>query len=544
MSTNIENEQKNLQKCFEQNIQLVQNVIDEIKFKKQSVNDIFMTADPWEERLIMNFKCDFERKIIEQKSTFYADYYCRLYFLDLLHQFNYDDETKQFKQQFNIDLLNALVRELEIRLASMTAYQAAYNGDIQTVNEFLKKYPAVKDKSGPWGTTLLYCASRNSHLELVKDLIENHRCSVNAQNRQHILRAVASPHHNTGYYDENSRAGSTALHGACFYGRLDVVKYLVEHNADYYIQNQAGQIALNHAACRKEIAKYFHEVLVFGYSSNLDSFPEGPIYEQEYCQTMDCIWEYKPFSTERWFPFSEYESLEIQKSLLQSNHEFQREVYLRLVKGVYSICLMKFLRSGRNLDYHKNLAWVRCRGSSFVNFDCYALWQIFLTKHPNAASDPIFDMISIPTSYDSQFEFHLRTWYFCNAQIDDQLDKAMKYRRRFVNIKVPLISDEPLKFNLETFSFTNQQNTVCGHVRWVPKMISNNSKNRDEIIDIDEYATMSSLNPIPLTTSRLKQVSQDNEDELIETMNEDDLSNHNDRDPIENVYIFHFSIYS
>ena len=73
--TNIENEQKNLQKCFEQNIQLVQNVIDEIKFKTQSANDIFMTADPWEERLIMDFKCDFERKIIEQKSTFYADYY-------------------------------------------------------------------------------------------------------------------------------------------------------------------------------------------------------------------------------------------------------------------------------------------------------------------------------------------------------------------------------------------------------------------------------------------------------------------------------------
>ncbi|UJR07046.1 hypothetical protein I4U23_011334 [Adineta vaga] len=543
MTTAIVNEQ-NLRKCFEESIQVVQKAIDQIKLKKQSANDALVTEtttdeniysftlSQWEESFMVGFKRDFERIVIEQISK--LENYCRQYFLDVLHQLSYDDEKMEFTDQFNISMLGIFARELERYLASIDGYRAAWNGEKQAVDAFLQIYPAVRDKSGLWGTTLLYSAARNGHLDLVRDLIEHHRCSVNAQNRQHILRALASSGQNVNYYDTNSKAGSTPLHGACYFGHLNVIKYLIDLDADYYIQNQAGETPFMHAKFNPTILEYIRELLVFGYSSKSDDLPERPIDDNGDFRTIDCIWEYKPFADERWFPFPQVESSQIQESLiLESKKEFQREIYLNLVKGVYSICLMKFLRSGRNLNYSENLAWIRCRGSSFVNFNCYALWQIFLTKHPDALSHSVFDMINIPTSYDSRFEIHLQTWYFCNAQTNEQLDKGMKYHRRYVNIKVPFISDESLRFNLETFSFTDHKNTVQGHLRWVPKMISNNSKNTNEILDINEYVTMTNINPIPLTTTRVKYVPEIDEEKLFEPMDDENLSNENDDDPIQ-----------
>jgi hypothetical protein len=66
---------------------------------------------------------------------------------------------------------------------------------------------------------------------------------------------------------------------------------------------------------------------------------------------------------------------------------------------------------------------------------------------------------------------------------------------------------------------------------------------------MDEYATMANLNPIPLTTSRLKQVSEvkdnlstENEEELAEHMDDEDFSyentanrNNDEDEPIDKV---------
>lgn len=539
MTTNNANEQ-NLCKCFEENIQLIQKAIDQIKSNKRLTNDILVsepatdeyiysfTLDQFEENLLINFKREFERILNGQIEK--LEDYCRQFFLDALHQFKYADDKREFTEQFNTGMLEALTRELTGRFASIDAYKAAFNGDTQTVDGFLKIYPAAKDKPGLWGTTLLYSAAGRGHLELVTNLIEKHQCSVNAQNRHHILPASA---------------GSTSLHSACYYGHLKVVEYLIDHGADYYIQNQAGETPFTYAKYNPTIFKYFQELLVFGYSSKMINIPERSIDDNGTVRTVDCFWEFKLFDSDEWVQFSQTESSQIQDSLtFESEENFQRQIYIDSGRDVYGICLMTFLRSGKNINYSEDVAWIRCRGSSFINFNCYALWQILLTKRPDTLPDPIFGMINIPTIYDSRFEFHLKTWYFANVQMNEQLDKAMKSRRRYVKIRVPLISDELLEFNLEDFSFTNHASTVQGHLRWVPKMISNNSTNHNEIIDIDEYATMTNINPIPLTTSRLKHVAEINEEILTEPKEDEDFSKENDEGPVLEVNFLQKSIHS
>ena len=557
--TDIESENR-LKQCLEATLNIVQTTTGQIKSKKVSESDSLQdapvaetpadaniysfTLDHWEENLMSDFKRDVEQIFNEQIPNLNPP--CQAYLLDHLNLFNYNDEKKEFTDQLNIGMLDSFVRELQSCLDSIDAYRAAFNANKTEVEKFIEKYPASKDKSGLWGTTLLFSAARNGHLDLVRHLIEIHGCSINAQNQQNILRASGQD-----YYDTNARAGSTALHGACYYGHLHVVKYLIEHGADYYIKNQAGETAIMHVLLHPNISEYFRELLIFGYSSKSTDFPEEPIAEKENSQIIDCIWEYNPFGDQRWFTFSPPESSKLQQSLiLKPDQEFQREICLEVPKGVYGISLMKFLRSGRNLNYADKLAWIRCRGSSFLNFNCYALWQIFLTKHPQALTDSILDMINIPTSYDSRFEIHLRTWYFCNAQTNQQLDKAMKYRRKYVDIKVPFITDDLLTFNLDEFLFVDKKNQITGFLRWIPKMISNNSRHKDQISDVDEYSTMTNIDPIPLTTSRLKQVSKindyittENEEELAEHIDDEDYShedcsNRNDDHPTDKVDLF------
>ena len=123
----------------------------------------------------------------------------------------------------------------------MKAFQAAWDGDQSAVEAFIKKYPTIKDKSGVWGTTLLYSAARNNRLQLVDYLLKRAKCSVNAQNQQHIMRALPNGTISDESFDPNPTAGSTALHGACYNGHLDVVKLLIERGADYFLTNHSDE---------------------------------------------------------------------------------------------------------------------------------------------------------------------------------------------------------------------------------------------------------------------------------------------------------------
>ena len=493
-------------------------------------NNSSFTLDRWKEKLLVDFQQQLESILDKQLSQLNPNH--RLNILDLLNYFNYDEKEHVFTENLTVTTLDSLARGLRCRLFSIDALQAAYTGNRAEVNNFLKQYPSAKDRPGIEGVTLLYAAARNGYLDIVKDLVEIHRCSVNAPNRQHILRAIASSNPNDILYSNDPRAGSTPLHAASYYNKLDIVKYLVEHGADYYSENQAGETVLMNAAIHKTVANYFREILVFGYSANVNKFPEAPINEDVNFETEDGIWEFKRFSEQQWLEFTDHESKKIRKSLIvKSNEKFQREIYLEGSRGVYAVCLIRFLRSGRNANFGEGIAWIRCRGSSFVNLRCYALWQILLTKHPKASTQSTLDMFKLPVRYDSRFQLRLNTWYFCNDQTNEQLDKAMKYRRRFVSIKVPLISEEPLKFNLETFEFTDQYNRTVGFLRWLPKMVSNDSGHKDEIIDVDEYPIPVQKEPTPLTPSRLKEISKvkknlqiDYEQPLIEPIVDENIA--------------------
>ncbi|CAF4325618.1 unnamed protein product, partial [Rotaria sordida] len=106
----------------------------------------------------------------------------------------------------------------------------------------------------------------------------------------------------------------------------------------------------------------------------------------------------------------------------------------------------------------------------------------------------------------------------------------MKYRRKYIRLVLSRVCHDELLFDLQTFSFTNESGSVTGSIRWIPKMISNNSRNKNKIIGIDDFQTLANLDPIPLTTARLRQVLQKgdrisiaDDDELLENEEEYDF---------------------
>jgi len=471
---------------------------------------------------------------------------CQKYLFNFLCQYEYDSELKQFQNVFSRSILPSFQLDLQGVLASVDAFPAAWDGNLSIVKDFISNYPSFKDKPGLWGTTLLYSASRNNKINVVKYLIEIAKCSVNAQNEQHLEKILLKSTKKAAkvHIEAIPSAASTALHGACFNGHLDIVKYLIDHGADYFIRNQADETPIMNAKHYPEIVNFFRNYLVLGYSTNLDVLPNNIIMENTEERQVDCIWEYKPFDTDKWYPFSAVESDELQKSLIPNcDQQFKHEIFLRLRTTVYSVSTIQFLRSGRGVDKENNLAWVRCRGSSILNFDCYSLWQIMFIKHPlsQSNSSPSLKIYNIPTIYNNQFKIQLNSWYNCNAKTNSQLDEAINYRKKIIHLDLDFLSDDPLIFDLQTFSFNNKQSTIQGFIRWIPKLISNNQQNKHIIKSIDNFSTLTNLDPIPLTTKHLQQFAQvthtisSNDRDLIEdeNENEDDYTSLNTFNSIE-----------
>jgi hypothetical protein len=439
---------------------------------------------------------------------------CEKYLLNFLHQYEYGSQEKKFKKSFNRSTLSPFKRDLQGILASVYAFPAAWNGDLKLVEEFITNYPAFKDKPGLWGTTLLYSAAKNNNMRIVKYLVETAKCSINAQNEQDLEKSLSA---SSTDIHVNPTAASTALHGACFNGHLTIVKYLIEHEANYFLNNQAKETPIMNGESREHIRNFFTEFLILGYSNNLNILPDKPILE-ETKQIIDCIWEYKPFNDDRWFVFSINESNELQKSLIiTSDEKFQSEIRLKVSQGIYSVSTIQFLRSGKNEDKENNLAWIRCRGSSILNFYCYSLWQIMFLTHPKvkSKSSPSLQISQIPTIYDHTFEIQLNSWYTCDENTNFQLDHAMNYRRKLIHFKLDFISNEQIIFNLQTFSFENNDKTIIGFLRWIPKIISNSEQDKNKIKSIDNFSTLTNLNPIPLTTKHLREITQTTESTLL-----------------------------
>lgn len=533
-----------LKRCLIASIEVLEEAINRIKPQRPTTADDSLTSpaldvnihtfslDQNEEAFMKDLKSDLENVLNEYLP--YLSKHCRRYLLDFLCDRNYDYEKKAFTSRFNIGILDSLVRDLQGMLASVNALQSAWNGEPAAVEEFIKTYPSLKDKSGLWGTTLLYSAARNGHLGLVEYLIKSGKCSVNVQNQQHIIRVVPDAATTDDGYETNPSAGSTALHGACFYGYLNVVKFLIHRGADCFLKNHANETAIVNANKCPTILQYFREILILNYSFTSTDFPTDSIDEDNDRIVVDCFWEYQPLADQRWYSFSSGESSTLQESLqVKPDEEFQDEIHLHVRRGIYSVSLIKFLRSGKDADYTQQVAWVRCRGSSILNFHCYALWQIMLYTHPHAKSDPTLQMLQIPTIYNSTFEFHLQSWYFCDLRTNNQLDRTMKYRRKHIQLEIPSISNDPLRFDLQTFAFSNQQKTITGVIRWIPKLISNNSQNK--LIDPNQYESLSNIDPIPLTTHKSKQISLTHQDSQFEEELDNYFNEHEDDSFFDNL---------
>jgi hypothetical protein len=93
---------------------------------------------------------------------------CQKYVFNFLYQYEYDIESREFQNVFTRSILPSFEHDLQGMLASVDAFPAAWNGDLSIVKDFTTNYPTFKDKPGLWGTTLLYSASKNNNLNVVK----------------------------------------------------------------------------------------------------------------------------------------------------------------------------------------------------------------------------------------------------------------------------------------------------------------------------------------------------------------------------------------
>ncbi|UJR32836.1 hypothetical protein I4U23_020298 [Adineta vaga] len=465
------------------------------------------------------------------------------YLLDFLHTYQYNRTKKTFSPTLSIALLHPFQQDLKGLLAALEAFPAAFNGQLDIVKTFIQQYPAYKNKPGLWETTLLYSAARNNHLHLVKYLIEEAHCLVNAQNQRDVAFALGS---STKDYNPKPAAASTPLHAACFNNHLTIVEYLVDHGADYFIHNQAHETPTQNAESRSKIKKFFQDYLVLRYSMDAtDRLPTYPIMDEDHRPLRDSLWEYKPFQDAKWYKFSSPEATELHKALLPSE-QFQKQVYLKVAKGLYSASMMEFVRSGRHeQDQQKNMAWIRCRGSSILNFDCFPLWQLMIIQYDKSDkidkdTTPSLNIQHFPGMTDISFKLHLNSWYSCDENVSKSLDEAMNYRRKVISINIPYVADQ-LKINLETFEFANNDRTLVGYIRWIPKLVSNNDSDEKRIVDVDNYHPMATVEPIPLTSKRLKQMSKlktnkkekKKESDMKEEDEENDLGDEDDDDGIE-----------
>jgi hypothetical protein len=108
------------------------------------------------------------------------------YLLDALHPFHF--EASLFTEPLTVAILPRFKQSLDAFVASLKAYTAAEEGNVAAVKQFLDNYASYKNKPLLNGFTLIYVATANNRLPVVKCLIEESNCSVNAQNQVYTFR--------------------------------------------------------------------------------------------------------------------------------------------------------------------------------------------------------------------------------------------------------------------------------------------------------------------------------------------------------------------
>lgn len=453
---------------------------------------------------------------------------CSVYIEQYLHQYHFNSEKRVFTEGLTPNVLYAFKHDLDGLLLAARAYPAALKGDVQVVGNFLKRYPMYKDKPGFWGTTLLYSAARNDRLRLVQHLIETCGCAIDAQNETEMAFALINDNDaaraNTVdlTYNPDPKLASTALHAACFCNNLEIVKYLIGKGANHFLRNQLGETPIQNGKHQQAIQEFFRDYLVPTYTNLPNApLPTEPTLDCHDRKPHDCIWEYKPVKGLEWeeFTVSEHNLLSATLKPGSNSQSFNTTTYLSVRQGTFSVNLLIFLRGSKNQEpnpsYQDSLAWIRCRGSSIANFDIHCVWQFMFvkydTKQPSKTEAPSLDSKTFPSLYDSKFEIKLNSWYTCDLKRNALLDDTMNYRRRYVDVSCNFDINEneskTVKCNLFTFTFTNNDRTILGFIRWIPKLIANTPSDKLTIKVLNNFKMISSFNPIPLETKRLEQLT-------------------------------------
>ncbi|CAF3738304.1 unnamed protein product [Adineta steineri] len=477
------NDEKLLKQCIQSIIDAVSDTINQSSGENNSP------------QLLNNLRKKINK--IADKSFSSLSTQCRNYLLNILCEYHYSEKHKALSDSFTNDMLDSFLQDLQGRLQSLDVFHAAWDGNQLIVEEFIEDYPQLMDKTGLYETTLLYSAARNNHFDLVKYLIEEAECSVNARNEEYVQKDQAVT-------TKRATINSVALHAACFQGHLDIVTYLISHGGDYYILNNANETPVQNGQRTSNIREFFKDFLIFGYSTNLSNLPKKKILHEIEGRTdliVDCIWEYKPIAMEQWIAFPPDISDQLQQSLTKK--PFETELRLKTGRDRSHISIVKFLRFGPDPDKPNNSAWIRCRGSSLQNFHCYAQWQMMFIRHPTGTINPSPSIEVLDMSTGDNIQFN--SWYTVDDQINLILETAMNYRRRYVNIVLKILENERITLNLETFSFTNEQNTIVGFLRWIPKLISNMT----DLSSVDNFELTNNSSVILHTTTCVKQ-AQDN----------------------------------
>jgi hypothetical protein len=118
--------------------------------------------------------------------------------------------------------------EATLAAAQERAREAVHVGDVATLREILDRYPAILNKPvASSSATLLHAAAHNAQLEVVKELL-NRNADVNALNA----------------------SGYTPLHDCASRGTEEIAVMLMQKGADLTIRNKAGLTPLGMAKLR------------------------------------------------------------------------------------------------------------------------------------------------------------------------------------------------------------------------------------------------------------------------------------------------------
>ena len=103
----------------------------------------------------------------------------------------------------------------------------AITGNYESFVHEMKRNPYLLNRKDECGRTLLYLAARNGYYDICNFLLRS-GCKI----------------------DETQKDGSTALHGASFYGHETIVRLLLEYGADANIRNRFGHEPYDEASSR------------------------------------------------------------------------------------------------------------------------------------------------------------------------------------------------------------------------------------------------------------------------------------------------------